>query len=216
MKTIKTLLATFSAFCWLAQASVIHVDVAKNGHVAVDIDPELQDLQSEHRCSESEDSPPCQVEPQHTFIDQYDVTLPYEIHRGFLSVSLTSNIKGKTPAKDMQDDSSYVKFSNIPFAEPPLGSLRFKAPASPQRKSKDVNEGLEERVCPQYQVGWVPKALEFLDCYAGALNEPPNCSFKGNWTDPIVQRDYPTFDGRGFNEKGDSRPFPQSLSAKIF
>ena len=216
MKTIKTLLTALSAFFWLAQASAIHVDITNSGHVAVEIDPELQDLQSEYRCTKSEDSPPCQVEPQHTVIDQYDVTLPYEVHRGFSSVSLTSNIEGKTPTEDVQDDSSYVKFSNIPFAEPPLGSLRFKAPVSPQRKSQDVNEGLKERVCPQYQVGWVPKALEFLGCYAGALEEPPDCSFNGNWTDPIVQSDYPSFDGRGFNEKGDSHPFPQSLLAKIF
>ena len=113
----------------------------------------------------------------------------------------------------MQDDSSYVKFSNIPFAEPPLGSLRFKAPIPPQKKSKDVNEGLEERICPQYQVGWVPKALEFLNCYAGALNETRYCSFKDNWTEPIDPSDYSGFDGSGFAEKGNSRSSSASVLA---
>ena len=114
----------------------------------------------------------------------------------------------------MQDDSSYVKFSNIPFAEPPLGSLRFKAPIPPQKKSKDVNEGLKERICPQYQAGWVPKAFEFLGCFAGALNKTPTCSLKDNFTDPFYPNDYEAFDGSGFNEKCKSRPSPQYLLAK--
>ena len=88
MKTFKTLLATFSAFCWLAQAGVIHLDVTNNGDITVDIDSGPQDLQSENPCVESDDNPYHQVETQHTIFDQYDVTLPYEVHRGFLSVSL--------------------------------------------------------------------------------------------------------------------------------
>ena len=91
MKTIKTLLGAFSAFCWLAQASVIHVDIDNNGNVAVGIDSESQDLQNENRYIESEESPTHQAEQQHTAIDQYDITLPYEVHRGSLSVSLTLN-----------------------------------------------------------------------------------------------------------------------------
>lgn len=114
----------------------------------------------------------------------------------------------------MQDDSSYVNFSNIPFAEPPLGSLRFKAPVPPQKKSNGVNEGLKERICPQYQVGWVPKAFDFLGCYAGALNKTSYCSFGDNWTDPINPSDYTAFNGSGFHEKCNNRPSPLCLLAK--
>lgn len=131
MKTFKTLLATFSALCWLAQAGVIHLDVTNNGDATIDIDTEPQDLQSENRCIESDGHPCHQIETQQIVFDQYDVTLPYEVHRGFLSVRLTLRLKRETPAEDMQKESSYVKFSNIPFAEPPLGPLRFKAPVPP-------------------------------------------------------------------------------------
>ena len=120
----------------------------------------------------------------------------------------------ETLTEEIQDDSSYVKFSNIPFAEPPVGSLRFKAPVPPRKRSKDVNLGLKERVCPQYQVGWVPKAFEFLNCYAGALIKPPSCSLNDNWTEPIDSSDYPSFDGSGFIENCNSRPFPSFLLAK--
>ena len=216
MKSFKTLLATFSASCWLARAGVIHLDVVTSGDVTVDIESGPQDLQSENCYTENEANSCHQVQTQHNILNQYDVTLPYEVHRGFLSVGLTSNIKGESPAEDMQDDSSYVKFSNIPFAEPPTGSLRFKAPIPPKRKSKDVNEGLGERVCPQYQAGWVPKAFDFLNCYGGALNETSYCSFKDNWTDPIFPSDYPEFDGEYSNKNGNSRPSPQSLFAKLF
>lgn len=82
-----------------------------------------------------------------------------------------------------------------------MGKLRFKAPVPPQKKSSNVNSGMEERVCPQFQAGWVPKAVEFLECYAGAINEKQSCSFKDNWTEPIERGDYPIFNPVDFNPK---------------
>ena len=93
MKAVKTLLATFSVICWLAQGGVIHLDVTNSGDVTVEIDSEFQDLQSESHGLESDDNPQSQVKTQPVTYDQYDVDLPYEVHRGFLSVSLTLKIK---------------------------------------------------------------------------------------------------------------------------
>ena len=200
MKTFKTFLATFPAVCWLSIAAVVHLDVADNGDVAVDVDLKLQDLPGGIDFIEVDRAASHETKPQHTAVDGYDVTLPYEIYRGALSV-IQSCTQIRTDAEDVQDDSSYVNFSNIPLAEPPMGPLRFKAPVPPRWTTQNINEGLEERVCPQYQIGWLPSATDFLECYAGAFN-----SLKDDWTDPIGPADYPQFDGSGINYNGNIHP----------
>ena len=87
MKTFKTLLTTFSAFSWVAQAGVIHLDLTDSGDVTVEIDSEPQALQSDNHCVEDDGISHSRVETQSTIFGQYDVTLPYEVHRGFLSVN---------------------------------------------------------------------------------------------------------------------------------
>ena len=99
MKAVKTLLATFSVVCWLVRGGIIHLDVTNNGDVTVEIDSESRDLQSESHRIEGDDNPQSQVETQPVIYDQYDVDLPYEVHRGFLSVSLTLNIRWKLSPK---------------------------------------------------------------------------------------------------------------------
>ncbi len=81
MKTVLTVLAIFLAICQLAQAGAIHLDVA------IDIDSEVEDLQRENRYVENDNNLIAQEEPHHNTVDEYDVSLPYEVHRGFLSVS---------------------------------------------------------------------------------------------------------------------------------
>ena len=213
MKTLGTLLTSLLGICWLAQGSVVRLDVATDGDVTVEIDPSKQFLKSQDHGIKNVDSSRQQEGTRKTNSDEYDVKLPYEVHRGFLSVSLSSIFTKDNPANTVQDDSSYLKFGNIPFAEPPLGDLRFKAPIPPKKEGSDLNEGLEERVCPQYQAGWVPKAFDFLSCFAGALSE--TCSFKDNWTDPIGPQDYEPFPGGGFVENCEGSPSPLSISANI-
>ena len=87
MKKFKNILTTFSAFCWVAQAGIIHLDVTDSGDVTVQIDSEPQALQSENHCVKDDEIPRSRVETQPTIFDQYDVALPYEVHRGFLSVN---------------------------------------------------------------------------------------------------------------------------------
>ena len=56
-------------------------------------------------------------------------------------------------------------------------------PNFPQTFNEDVNYGSNENVCLQVQVGWAPKALEFLMDF-------PNISALANWKDRITPADY--------------------------
>ncbi|KAL8756088.1 MAG: hypothetical protein Q9199_003187 [Rusavskia elegans] len=99
-------------------------------------------------------------------LEEYQVQLETHVHAGKLSES------GK-----------FVKFKNIPYAEPPLGELRFAPPQHIFENNETVNYGWNENVCPQVQMGWAPKASEFL----ADFQDPPALA---NWTDPISAADY--------------------------
>ncbi|BCR82668.1 uncharacterized protein ACHE_10070A [Aspergillus chevalieri] len=45
-------------------------------------------------------------------------------------------------------------FSNIRYAAPPVGELRFRAPVSPAKNRSEVQTGAQGRVCPQAQPVW--------------------------------------------------------------
>jgi len=59
-----------------------------------------------------------------------------------------------------------VKFSNIPYAEPPTGENRFLEPIPVQTYKDGINNGSVNNVCPQYQVGWFEYAKEFGPAFA--------------------------------------------------
>jgi cholinesterase len=44
---------------------------------------------------------------------------------------------------------NYYNFSNIRYAEPPLGSLRFNAPVPPKGRNQTIDDGSVARICPQ-------------------------------------------------------------------
>ncbi|KAJ8114479.1 hypothetical protein OPT61_g3652 [Boeremia exigua] len=49
---------------------------------------------------------------------------------------------------------NYYNFSNIRYAEPPLGKLRFAAPLPPKGRSRVIDDGSVARICPQaYPLG---------------------------------------------------------------
>ncbi|KAL8708032.1 MAG: hypothetical protein Q9220_007028 [cf. Caloplaca sp. 1 TL-2023] len=56
-------------------------------------------------------------------------------------------------------------FSNIRYAEPPVGNLRFRAPIPPQTANRSVDNGLIGRVCPQAAPAWEAIALQFDPAY---------------------------------------------------
>ncbi|KAF2167043.1 hypothetical protein M409DRAFT_54257 [Zasmidium cellare ATCC 36951] len=63
---------------------------------------------------------------------------------------------------EYEKDGKFVKFSNIPYAAPPIGDNRFARPGTPEY-NKTKNDGSRSAICPQYQVGWYPAAEEFIE-----------------------------------------------------
>jgi carboxylesterase type B len=61
-----------------------------------------------------------------------------------------------------QETAGTYNFTNIPYAEPPLGSLRFRAPIPPQGIKSDVQNGSIGKVCPQQSPGWTAIAEQFV------------------------------------------------------
>ncbi len=87
----------------------------------------------------------------------------------------------------MQDDPSYWTFSNIPYAEPPVGERRFAraVPITPERyQVRAFNNGSRTRICPQATVGWGQFAFPtfLLDRFARLDLR--------NWTRPIGTDQY--------------------------
>ena len=65
----------------------------------------------------------------------------------------------------IQTSGSFFNFSNIWYAEPPLGDLRFRAPVPVRGKSNVVNDGSIGKICPQANPAWNPIADEFIPAY---------------------------------------------------
>lgn len=60
----------------------------------------------------------------------------------------------------------YYNFSNIPYAEPPIGALRFSKPIPPQSiNNSTVNNGSVEHICPQGQPFINAINTKFLEYY---------------------------------------------------
>ncbi|KAM0794085.1 Alpha/Beta hydrolase protein [Usnea florida] len=63
-------------------------------------------------------------------------------------------------ATTTENDVSYLNFSNIRYAAPPTGDLRFAAPVRPSM-NRTVQDGQMTSICPQAQPGWITTAQEF-------------------------------------------------------
>ncbi|KAJ4422560.1 hypothetical protein N0V82_002788 [Gnomoniopsis sp. IMI 355080] len=48
----------------------------------------------------------------------------------------------------------YLNFSNIPYAQPPVGDLRFKRSVALTTPNRTLNDGSNERICPQAMPLW--------------------------------------------------------------
>ncbi|KAM0253112.1 hypothetical protein ACHAQJ_007388 [Trichoderma viride] len=64
------------------------------------------------------------------------------------------------------ETSGTYNFTNIPYAEPPLGSLRFRAPIPPQSIKIDVQGGSIGKICPQKSPDWTAIAEQFVAAWS--------------------------------------------------
>ncbi|KAB8228467.1 Alpha/Beta hydrolase protein [Aspergillus alliaceus] len=102
------------------------------------------------------------------------VDLGYELHQVF-SLNQTTEL---------------YNFSNIRYAAPPLGGLRFRAPLPPKLNRSEVQTGSVGRVCPQATPIWsryiMPLASLDVSTYPFALPEDPRISEDCLFLDVVV------------------------------
>jgi Carboxylesterase family len=92
------------------------------------------------------------------------VDLGYEIHQ-----AIEFNVRCTHEPRDRTGQT--YNFSNIRFAQPLVGKLRFKAPVPPTGRDPSVQSGTQGRVCPQASPAWIEIGTE-----------PPTASIDGNAT----------------------------------
>ena len=69
------------------------------------------------------------------------------------------------------DTGNYYNFSNIRYAQPPTGDLRFRAPLPPLTNRTTIETGEIDRICPQANPAWLLTANLFVPQYlAGKTN----------------------------------------------
>ncbi|KAN0102190.1 acetylcholinesterase precursor [Hyaloscypha variabilis] len=85
-----------------------------------------------------------------------EVDLGYEVYR----------------AAGFNSTGNFYNFSNIRYAAPPVGDLRFAPPQAPGKNRSSVNTGSTSRICPQATPGWQEAALPFLSSLV--LGQPYN------------------------------------------
>ncbi|PTB63148.1 alpha/beta-hydrolase [Trichoderma citrinoviride] len=78
------------------------------------------------------------------------VDLGYQVHR----------------AISYNDTSGTYNFTNIPYAEPPLGSLRWRAPVPPRGVKTTIQDGSVGKTCPQISPNWTIIAQQFVAAWA--------------------------------------------------
>ncbi|KAJ5261063.1 hypothetical protein N7478_011658 [Penicillium angulare] len=71
------------------------------------------------------------------------VDLGYELHQ----------------ASSFNSESGLYNFSNIRYAAPPVGDLRFRAPVSPAKNRSQIQNGTVGRICPQANGIWIENIM---------------------------------------------------------
>ncbi|KAK1253983.1 hypothetical protein MKX08_007978 [Trichoderma sp. CBMAI-0020] len=130
------------------------------------------------------------------------VDLGYQVHR---AISYDETYKA-------------YNFTNIPFAEPPLGALRFNAPIPPKGRKLGIQNGSVGKVCPQATPKWLAMSTLFNAAFANhqlpfnvteaneALSKLPPLPQDGRTTEDCLVLDVlvpqKVFDTRTTSKKG--------------
>ncbi|XP_035434296.2 juvenile hormone esterase isoform X3 [Spodoptera frugiperda] len=94
-----------------------------------------------------------------------------------LPMPLVKTVQGELKGVVCHDTVSYVTFKGIPYAKPPLGELRFKAPEPPEPWEGVRDASQHGPVCPQYneRMNRVEAGSEdclYLNVYTKTLTPP--------------------------------------------
>lgn len=65
-------------------------------------------------------------------------------------------------AASFNSTGNFYNFSNIRYAAPPVGQLRFAPPQAPANNRGSVNNGQTSRICPQASPAWGQVATAFI------------------------------------------------------
>ncbi|TKX25031.1 hypothetical protein C1H76_2741 [Elsinoe australis] len=80
-------------------------------------------------------------------------------------------------ASGFNDTGRYYNFSNIRFAAPPVGDLRFAAPQAPAKNRGAVQDGQQNRICAQANPAWTAIASQFVPRYLAGQRQFNSSSF---------------------------------------
>ncbi|KAF4966556.1 hypothetical protein FSARC_5798 [Fusarium sarcochroum] len=69
-------------------------------------------------------------------------------------------------ALSYNETTEVYKFSNIRYAQPPVGQLRFRAPVPPLPNLNEIQTGAEVRACPQAAPLWQARAYKPIGLYS--------------------------------------------------
>ncbi|KAF2278473.1 carboxylesterase family protein-like protein [Westerdykella ornata] len=95
-------------------------------------------------------------------------------------------------ASGFNETGRFYNFSNIRYAAPPVGKLRFALPQAPAENRSVVNTGSEGRICPQASPAWGAAAVSSLTTSLLGLptnGTPPFVPPKVNWSTPLPPQD---------------------------
>jgi carboxylesterase type B len=81
-------------------------------------------------------------------------------------MTFKSNRRGKNILTGIKETYKTYNFTNIPFAEPPLGALRFNAPVPPKGRKAGIQDGSVGKVCPQATPNWLAMSTLFNTAFA--------------------------------------------------